>query len=281
MFGGVAFFTLLERKILRYSQSRKGPNKVSIIGIIQPLADALKLILKGFGVLIKVRMFDFFFFPLWGLVMMRLFWVVFSPKFSYYSLTIGILVLIIFLSLNVFPVLGSGWSSKSKYAFLGAIRGASQRISYEVALVFCLIWVLFYFFSLGFFYEKRLFLGLVFPLIFFMWLIVIVCETNRAPFDFAEGERELVSGFKVEYGSFPFALLFLAEYGMILFLSVFSSYYFFRKRFLGVFFSFFIAFFFLWCRTSFPRFRYDLLMEFCWGICLPLTFVIIFIIQLI
>lgn len=209
--------------------------------------------------------------------MMAMFWVVFTPSFSYFSLKVGILLIVVFLRLNVFPVLGSGWSSKRKYAFLGAIRGAAQRISYEVALVFLLIWVLFFFSQLGFFFNNFYYLGLIFPSILVMWLIIIVCETNRAPFDFAEGESELVSGFKVEYGSFPSALLFLAEYGMILFLSVFTAIYFFNKKFLRVVIRFLVAFFFLWCRTRFPRFRYDFLMEFCWGICLPLTFVILFI----
>lgn len=116
---------------------------------------------------------------------------------------------------------------------------------------------------MGFFYNYTLVLGVIFPIIFFIWLIVIICETNRAPFDFAEGERELVSGFNVEYGSFPFALLFLAEYGMILFLSVFSSYFFFFNKFFTLLFSFIICFIFLWVRVRFPRFRYDLLMEFC------------------
>lgn len=281
VFGGVAFFTLLERKILRYSQSRKGPNKVSFLGLLQPIADAVKLIIKKFGVLSFVSFFDFFFFPLWRLLMMVLFWVVFTPSFSYFSLKLGLLMVIVFLRLNVFPVLGSGWRSNSKYAFLGAIRGAAQSVSYEVALVFIIIWFSFFFKKLGFFIKNNYFLGIFFPLILIMWLIIIVCETNRAPFDFAEGESELVSGFNVEYGSFPFALLFLAEYGMILFLSVFTAVYFFNNKFISVLIRWLVCFFFLWCRTSFPRFRYDMLMEFCWGICLPITFIIIFIICLI
>jgi NADH-ubiquinone oxidoreductase chain 1 len=188
---------------------------------------------------------------------------------------IGVLVLIVLLSLKVFPVLGSGWASKRKYRILGSLRGASQSISYEVVLVFLLIWVLFHFKEKGFIFYNPLFLGFCFFLVFFIWFISIVCETNRAPFDFAEGERELVSGFKVEYGSFPFALLFLAEYGMILFLSVFSGFYFFSSGF-GILVGWFISFFFLFVRTSFPRFRYDLLMSFCWGVLLPLTFSLFF-----
>ncbi len=271
---------MLERKILRYSQNRKGPKKVGLIGIFQPLSDAIKLLIKNFGSLSNVGFFDFFFFPLWRLVMMIFFWLILSLQFSYFSIFLSLILLIVFLRLNVFPVLGSGWRSKRKYAFLGAVRGAAQRISYEVALVFLLIWIVFYFNVLNFSTNFNLFLGVVFPIILFFWLIIIVCETNRAPVDFAEGERELVSGFKVEYGSFPFALLFLAEYGVILFLSVLTAFLFFSKKFLILIRSFMITFCFLWFRTSFPRFRYDFLMEFCWGIILPLTFVILLIVFL-
>lgn len=227
VFGGVAFFTLFERKILRYSQSRKGPNKVRFLGLLQPIADAIKLIIKNYGSLSFVGFFDFFFFPLWRLIMMMFFWVVMFPVVRYFSFYYGILLIIVFLRLNVFPVLGSGWRSKRKYALLGAIRGAAQSISYEVALVFTLIFILFFILQNQNVYSFSSFLGFLFPVVFFLWLVVIICETNRAPFDFAEGERELVSGFNVEYGSFPFALLFLAEYGMILFLSVFTGIFFF------------------------------------------------------
>ncbi len=227
IFAGVAFFTLLERKILRYRQNRKGPNKVGILGIIQPIADAIKLIFKKFVKLFEVNIFEFIIFPFFSLILMIKFWIFFSKKFSFYKIYWGILIIFVLLSLRVFPILGSGWRSKRKYRVLGALRGAAQRISYEVVLVFILIWVLF--FVKKFFLQKKNFnnLRIFFFWVFFIWLIIILCETNRAPFDFAEGERELVSGFKIEYGSIPFVFLFLSEYGIILFLSVLTSLYFF------------------------------------------------------
>lgn len=268
---------MLERKILRYSQSRKGPKKVSILGILQPIRDAVKLILKFFGGLVEVKILEFFLFPIMSLLMMVFFWLLLSPSVAFFKLSKSLLFIILFLRLKVFPILGSGWASKRKYSILGAIRGAAQRISYEVILVFLLIFLLFFFKELNFFLNKNLILLFFFWFVFFIWLLVIICETNRAPFDFAEGERELVSGFKVEYGAFLFALLFLAEYGMILFLSVFSCFYFLKIKVIWL--SWFIAFIFLWVRTSFPRFRYDLLMFFCWGILLPFIFFIYFLLN--
>lgn len=270
---------MFERKVLSYRQNRKGPNKVGLLGVIQPITDAVKLLLKCFGKLFYTKLSEFYFFPMLALFLMSSFWLLFSPICSFYSSSMGVILLIIFLSLRVFPVLGGGWASNRKYRALGALRGAAQRVSYEVALVFTLIWVIFFFNEKSFFIKKRFFLGFFYFLVLIIWFIVIVCETNRAPFDFAEGERELVSGFKTEYGSFPFAFLFLAEYGMILFFSVFSGLIFF-SFFLRSLFGWIISFRFLWVRTSFPRFRYDFLMEFCWGILLPITFVLVFLVKL-
>ena len=275
VFGGVAFFTLLERKILSYSQNRKGPKKVGFTGVIQPITDALKLLLKCFGKLFNVKLLEFYIFPLIALFLMISFWLIFFPSFSLYNANLGVIFIFVLLSLRVFPVLGRGWSSNRKYSMLGSLRGAVQRVSYEVVLAFSLIFLLFFFKKKRFYLKNSYFLGVFFFYLVFMWFIIILCETNRAPFDFAEGERELVSGFNTEYGSFPFAFLFLAEYGVILFLSIFSRVYF-LSNLLGVFFGWGLAVSFLWARTSFPRFRYDLLMSFCWSVLLPVTFLIIF-----
>lgn len=210
-----------------------------------------------------------------SLVLMIIFWFFFYSKMAYFKVGVGILYLFLVLCLSVFPVLGRGWASKRKYGILGALRGAAQRISYEVVLVFSLIWVFLFFKEKNFYLNKNLKLGFIFIFVLILWILVIICETNRAPFDFAEGERELVSGFNIEYGSFPFALLFLAEYGVILFLSMITGFLFF-KYFLRIFIGWIIRICFIWVRRTFPRFRYDMLMVLCWGIFLPLTFFIFF-----
>lgn len=278
VFGGVAFFTLLERKILSYRQNRKGPKKVRFLGVLQPVSDAIKLIIKSFGFLVEVRFFEFFIFPLLALVIMCGFWIFYTPYFSYFRSYLGVFLIFLLLSLRVFPVLGSGWASKRKYAVLGAVRGAAQRVSYEVILIFSFIWVIFCYSRKSFFLSTNFFLFLIFFVFFLVWLVSIIAETNRSPFDFAEGERELVSGFKIEYGSFPFALLFLSEYGVIIFFSRITGFYF-SNFFLFIFFGFFISLIFLWVRRSFPRFRYDMLMVFCWQVLMFFIFGVYFLIK--
>lgn len=205
-------------------------------------------------------------------------WIFLSPFFSFFKKFLGVFFIFIFLSLRVFPILGRGWASKSKYSVLGAVRGAAQRVSYEVILIFSFLWFVFWFSNQSFFIKNKMAIFFFFFFFFCVWLISIICETNRAPFDFAEGERELVSGFKVEYGSFPFALLFLAEYGVILFFSSLTGFYFSFSIFF-LFFGFFISFFFLWVRRSFPRFRYDMLMIFCWQILIFFIFEVFFVLN--
>nr|YP_009024209.1 NADH dehydrogenase subunit 1 [Prosadenoporus spectaculum]AGL46787.1 NADH dehydrogenase subunit 1 [Prosadenoporus spectaculum] len=274
----VAFFTLLERKVLGYIQLRKGPNKVGYVGVFQPFADAIKLFTKERVQLFSVNFFFFLFSPIFSLFLALVLWF-FIPSwsssfvFSYFS----IFFFLCLSSLSVYSTLFAGWSSNSKYALLGALRAVAQTISYEVSMVLVLLSCIFVIGSFCFFYYgefQNLFFYVFFLLfpVFVVWLITVLAETNRAPFDFAEGESELVSGFNIEYGAGAFALLFLAEYGSILVMSVFSS-----VLFVGgmgffsvsIFFGVLVSFFILWVRGSFPRMRYDRLMSLTWKGFLP------------
>ena len=267
----IPFFTLVERKLLRYSQTRKGPNKVGPLGLAQPISDGVKLIIKEGGSPTISNSFLFWLSPVFGFVLMVLGWLVVPSYFGMFSLKLGIVFLVCISSLKVYSLLGSGWGSNSKYSLLGSIRGASQVVSYEVCFIFifffpCVVGGGYKF--LGFYKNFGGFFFLCVLLVF--WLVCIVAETNRAPFDFAEGERELVSGFNTEYRSLGFALLFLGEYGFILVLSFVTSLFFCSFHFLmsrgG---CVFISLFFIWFRSSFPRFRYDFLMSFAWVGILP------------
>ena len=277
---GIAFFTLIERKVLSYSQNRKGPKKVRLLGILQPLLDAGKLIFKSLSIPWVSYRFVFTFFPLVGFIIMLCSWRIIVGMHRFYIVEVGVGILFCLIRLKVYPLLWSSWVRNSKYAQLGCLRGAAQIISYEICFIFIVLVPCFFISSLDCYKFQNSFKTIFLLLyLFFLWLIICLAETNRAPFDFAEGERELVSGFKVEYGSLGFALLFLAEYGNILFLSGFSV-----VLFLcilgGFFFSFYIfliSFFFLWVRRSFPRFRYDLFMDFSWKGVLPFILCFFFI----
>ncbi len=280
----VAFFTLLERKVLGYIQLRKGPNKVGFMGIFQPFADAIKLFTKERVVLLLTNFLFFLFSPIFRLFLALVLWFLIPSwnrtfVFSFFRVFIFLCV----SSLSVYSTLFAGWSSNSKYALLGALRAVAQTISYEVRMVLVLLGVVLVRGRYSFFYYGVFQVSFVFALLllpsFVVWLITVLAETNRAPFDFAEGESELVSGFNVEYGAGAFALLFLAEYGRILVIRVFSSVlfiggfgYFFFSIFLGVLISFFI----LWVRGRFPRMRYDRLIRLTWKSFLPFRLFILF-----
>nr|APC61670.1 NADH dehydrogenase subunit 1 [Fruticicola koreana] len=271
---GVAYVTLLERKLLSYMQTRKGPNKVGISGLMQPFADALKLFLKErFGPLAS-NIYMYMFFPILGLGLGLLVWGL-TPRFTTLSLiNYSILLFLCISALNVYVVFGSGWASHSLYAFLGGLRASAQTISYEISLVFILLFPLYTINTMGlskFLMDYPVFILWVWSL--FFWLLSSVAETNRAPFDFAEGESELVSGFNIEYGSGPFALLFLGEYSMILFMSGLSVVLYFGATStwwlcLG---TLMVLSIFLLVRGVYPRLRYDKLMTMCWKSILPLA----------
>nr|YP_009024183.1 NADH dehydrogenase subunit 1 [Amphiporus formidabilis]AGL46761.1 NADH dehydrogenase subunit 1 [Amphiporus formidabilis] len=281
----VAFFTLLERKVLGYIQLRKGPNKVGYLGIFQPFADAIKLFSKERVQLYSVNFFFFLFSPIFSLFLALALWFLVPSwsstfVFSYFS----VFVFLCISSLSVYSTLFAGWSSNSKYALLGALRAVAQTISYEVSMVLVLLSCVFVVGSFCFFYYGSIqnfffFVSFVLGPVFVVWLVTVLAETNRAPFDFAEGESELVSGFNIEYGAGAFALLFLAEYGSILVMSVFSSVLFvggFGFFFLCVFFGGLVSFFILWVRGSLPRMRYDRLMSLTWKSFLPFSLCYLF-----
>lgn len=274
----VAFVTLFERKVLGYSQIRKGPNKVRIIGLMQPFNDAIKLFSKELVFPNLSNIFQYFIAPMLGLIIVLIRFFLFPFKEINFSIRISVLFIYIILRINVYPVLFSGWASNRKYALLGRLRSVAQTVSYEVSLALILIFYLTILISLNLnmisglnFYWYKFFIFL--PIIG-IWLISCVAETNRTPFDFAEGESELVSGFNIEYGSVGFALIFIAEYARIIFISVIFSLIFFSFRTNNVYLYLLITFLvivWIWARTTFPRYRYDKLINLAWKIYLPVT----------
>lgn len=271
----VAFITLLERKILGYSQRRVGPNKPSFVGLLQPIADAVKLFIKNFIVSYKTIKFVFFFRPIISLSLVLWIWIVVPIEFRILNFLFSAILLLIILRLNVYPLLLSGWASKNKYSMFGALRRIAQTISYEISLALILLSILLYYRDItfdNFLYNKYFCLMfLLNPVIFLVWLISRLAETNRTPFDFSEGERELVSGFNTEYSAGGFAIIFIAEYGRIYFLSIITRIIFcFSINYLIIsIFTSMLVFMWVWARTTFPRYRYDLLINLAWKRILP------------
>nr|YP_010464300.1 NADH dehydrogenase subunit 1 [Exostira schroederi]UUL71677.1 NADH dehydrogenase subunit 1 [Exostira schroederi] len=277
---GVAFLTLLERKVLGYIQIRKGPNKVGFIGILQPFSDAMKLFTKEQTFPYMSNFSIYYLSPVLGLFFSLLIWMCIPFVGFMLNFNFSLLYFLCVSSLGVYCLMMAGWSSNSSYALLGSLRSVAQTISYEVSFAMILISFIylvldFNFLSFSFYQNNIWFFFFCLPLVF-MWLISIMAETNRTPFDFAEGESELVSGFNVEYSSGSFALIFLAEYSSILFMS-FVSVILFMGGDLNSFFFYLkvglIVFLFLWVRGTLPRFRYDKLMYLAWKSFLPCSLV--------
>lgn len=273
----VAFYTILERKILGYIQIRKGPNKVGFLGILQPFSDAIKLFSKSLLFSENINSIFSATSPALALILSISIW----PFLPFSSLGLidsnfSVLRFFILSSLRVYAILLVGWSANSKYCFLGSIRRVAQIISYEVALFLIVITnvILLKSFSFSLISLNQIFTPLFIPLSlsFCIWLTTCIAETNRSPFDFAEGESELVSGFNVEYMGGWFALIFLAEYLRMLTLRIVSVILFWGK--LNILSSWilicFLSFIFLWIRGTLPRFRYDLLIKLNWKIFLPI-----------
>nr|QHZ87430.1 NADH dehydrogenase subunit 1 [Platycnemis phyllopoda] len=267
---GVAFLTLLERKVLGYMQIRKGPNKVGYCGIVQPFSDAIKLFNKEQTFPMSSNYLPYYFSPVTSLFISLLCWLVFPFYFGNVDFNLGLIFFLCCTSLGVYTVIIAGWSSNSAYALLGGLRAVAQTISYEVSLA--LILMSFIFLSEGYslisftlFQEYIWFMFLSFPLMI-AWFASCLAETNRTPFDFAEGESELVSGFNIEYSSGGFALIFMSEYASILFMSMLFVLIFLGGWVGSIFFFLeltFLSFCFIWVRGTLPRYRYDKLIILC------------------
>ncbi|WP_151446893.1 NADH-quinone oxidoreductase subunit NuoH [Lacisediminimonas profundi] len=303
LMGCVAYLTLWERKLIGWMHIRLGPNRVGPLGLLQPIADALKLLLKEIVVPAKSNKALFVIAPVMTIMPALVAWVIipFGPEMALANLNAGLLFVMAITSLEVYGVIVAGWASNSKYAFLGAMRASAQMISYEIAMGFVLVIVLMVSGSLniseivmlqgtGYFADR----GLTFlswnwlPLLpmFVIYIISGIAETNRHPFDVVEGESEIVAGHMVEYSGMSFAMFFLAEYANMILFSALAS-----LLFLGGWMSpinsvllnwvpgwiwlgvktFLVVSIFIWARASFPRYRYDQIMRLGWKVFIPLT----------
>jgi len=296
LLAAVAYLTLAERKVIGYMQIRLGPNRVGFRGLLQPIADALKLLFKEVVIPTNANRFLFLTAPVLAFVPAMLVWaaVPFGPDVAIANMNAGLLYVLAVAGLGVYGIIVAGWASNSKYAFLGAMRAAAQLVAYEIAMGFALVGVLMVAQSLnlskivaaqaGGGFWSWYWLPL-FPF-FLVYFISGVAETNRAPFDVAEGESEIVAGFHVEYSGMGFALFFLAEYANMIFVSLLTS-----VLFLGGWYpplaiapftwvpgivwlllkTAFLLYVFLWIRATFPRYRYDQIMRLGWKVFIPVT----------
>lgn len=285
----IAFFTLLERKVMSSIQRRRGPNIVGLFGFLQPFADGLKLLLKELLYTSNSNILIFFLSPIFTFMCTLTIWLVVPliPNYTLVDIPFSVLFLLAISSFSVHTIIFSGWASNSKYAFLGSIRSASQMISYEISIstIYLSVIMISGSFSLNDIIESQESVWFILPLLP-MWLLFVItslAETNRAPFDLPEAEAELVAGYNVEYSAITFALFFLAEYGNMILMSTLSTIFFFGGwQFYGwthefniVIFSMKIVcnmFIFLWVRAAYPRYRYDQLMKIGWKVLIPLSF---------
>nr|YP_009512619.1 NADH dehydrogenase subunit 1 [Gordonella aff. paravillosa ZS-2018]AXJ93181.1 NADH dehydrogenase subunit 1 [Gordonella aff. paravillosa ZS-2018] len=275
---GVAFVTLLERKILGYIQIRKGPNKVGFMGLLQPFADAVKLFTKEQTLPTMSNFLPYYLSPVFSLFVSLIVWLVMPYELGLVNFSMSTLFFLCCTSLGVYTTMSAGWSSNSKYSLLGSLRAVAQTISYEVSLALILLSFIFLVggFDLSLFslYQRDVWLlWFTFPLAL-IWFASCLAETNRTPFDFAEGESELVSGFNTEYSSGGFALIFMAEYASILFMSMLFSLIFLGGNLLSPLYYIklvAVTFAFVWVRGTLPRLRYDKLMYLAWKSFLPVA----------
>jgi NADH-quinone oxidoreductase subunit H len=293
----VAYLTYAERKVIGYMQVRIGPNRVGYKGLLQPIADAVKLLMKEIIVPSGANKYLFILAPVLTIAPALAAWAVipFSPELVLANVDAGLLYILAITSMGVYGVVVAGWASNSKYAFLGSLRSAAQIVSYEIAMGFALVGVLMAAHSLNLVHIVNAQLGGVFqwywlPLfpMFIVYLISGLAETNRAPFDVAEGESEIVAGFHVEYSGMAFAIFFLAEYANMILIATLTSLLFLGgwdplfdvapfTWLPGIFWLLgkigFVLFLFLWFRATFPRYRYDQIMRLGWKVFIPVTLV--------
>nr|YP_010502874.1 NADH dehydrogenase subunit 1 [Doratura homophyla]UXD78638.1 NADH dehydrogenase subunit 1 [Doratura homophyla] len=279
----VGFFTLMERKVLGYMQFRKGPKMVGYVGLLQPFSDGMKLFMKEQFFPMNSNYFIYMVCPMLSFIQSLFFWVLFPFYVNCLEMNLGLLFFLCCSSLGVYSLMVCGWSSNSVYSMLGCIRSISQAISYEVSLsliLLCFFLLLDSYNFMDFFYLQSSLWFLFFSLpLFLCWVSCCMAESNRTPFDFSEGESELVSGFNIEYGGGGFALLFISEYSSIIFVSMITCVIFLGSDFISPFFYMkliFICFLFVWTRATLPRFRYDKLMSLAWKCYLPLALNYIF-----
>jgi len=290
---GVAYLTYAERKIIGWMQVRIGPNRVGFQGLLQPIADAVKLLMKEIIIPSGASRGLFILGPILAIAPALAAWAVipFTDNLVLANINAGLLYVMAITSMGVYGVIIAGWASNSKYAFLGAMRSAAQIVSYEIAMGFALVGVLMAAQSLNLTdivhgQAGGLHHWYVWPLfpLFVVYLIAGVAETNRAPFDVAEGESEIVAGFHVEYSGMAFAVFFLAEYANMILVAALTT-----LMFLGGWLSpvtflpdgivwwllktGFVLFLFLWFRATFPRYRYDQIMRLGWKVFIPITLV--------
>jgi len=284
----IAFFTLIERKFLGYFHLRKGPNKPRLIGIPQPFADAIKLFVKEQNKPTISNIVLFFIAPTLRLALAIAIWALYPHNFQSIYFQFGILYFLCVSRINVYPTFIAGWCSNSKYALFGRLRRVAQTISYEVRmaiiLISCLIILGKIDWSIITNRQKSWLLIIVIP-IFIIWYTTTLAETNRTPFDFAEGESELVSGFNTEYGSGLFALIFIAEYTNIIFIRITSAILFtgildngIINTTILVLKTIVFATAFIWIRATIPRIRYDHLIYLTWKNFLPVSIRVIIIV---
>ena len=269
----VAFFTLMERKVLGYIHIRKGPNKPGPAGLLVPFADAVKLFLKemSYPLLSNKSLFNaicilIIFVPM-------ILWISFPETSSHSGHKIAIIYILAVARVGVYGTLGAGWTSNRKYSILGAIRAVAQTISYEVSMTIIVLGsVIFILWDTS---QEKQIAAITWTLItFLIFRVRVLAEANRSPFDFAEGERELVRGFNTEYRSVLFVIVFLAEYIAIIFISSLCGILFISTNFLElVMATLVIGFFYIWARGTLPRFRYDQLMYLAWKCFLPMSLI--------
>ena len=292
LLGAVAYLTLMERKVIGAMQLRKGPNVVGPFGLLQPLADGVKLMLKEVIIPTNSNKALFLLAPIITFVLALIGWAVipFSETFVIANINVGVTYLLATSSLGVYGIIIAGWASNSKYAFLGAIRSSAQMISYEVSIGLIIISVVLLVGSLNLseivLAQKAHWFALPCLPMFVLFFISGLAETNRLPFDLPEAESELVAGYNVEYSSMPFSMFFLGEYANMILISAFATILFlggWLPPFDNDFFNaipgpiwfmgkiFFLLFCFIWVRATLPRYRYDQLMRLGWKVFLPIS----------